>query len=124
MSKRLLETLNRAQLAQLGREIMLAAQFNSRTGYAALRINHGDEAYKETAIDNWMASSPLYTRRMQRAMGFSGSCDVATIFKGLQLECGFTHQYFHVHFEVTSTERGRFWLQSCGALLEAERRGE
>lgn len=103
---------------------MLCAQFNSRTGYAALRINHGDEAYKDIAIANWMGASPVYTRRMQKAMGFSGSTDVATIFKGLQLECGLTHQYFDAHFEVMGAAKGRFWLQSCGALLETEPRGE
>ncbi len=121
-NKNLLE-LSRLQLAQLGREYMLCAQFNSRTGYAALRINHGDEAYKEVAIANWMGASPVYTRRMQKAMGFAGGTDVATIFKGLQLECGFTHQYFDVHFEVTAADSGRFWLNSCGALLETEPRG-
>lgn len=115
--------MDRLQLAQLGREYMLCAQFNSRTGYAALRINHGDEAYKEVAIANWMGASPVYTRRMQKAMGFAGGTDVATIFKGLQLECGFTHQYFDVHFEVTAQDSGRFWLRSCGALLETEPRG-
>ncbi len=114
---------NRLQLAQLGREYMLCSQFNSRTGYAALRINHGDEAYKDIAIANWMGASPVYTRRMQKAMGFAGGTDVATIFKGLQLECGFTHQYFDVHFEVLAPDRGRFWLNSCGALLETEPRG-
>ncbi|HEY6130919.1 MAG TPA: hypothetical protein VIV27_02825 [Halioglobus sp.] len=102
---------------------MLCSQFNSRTGYAALRINHGDEAYKDVAIDNWMGASPVYTARMQKAMGFAGGADVATIFKGLQLECGFTHQYFDVHFEVQAADRGRFWLNSCGALLETEPRG-
>jgi hypothetical protein len=116
--------MHRQQLAQLGREYMLAAQFNSRTGYAALRISHGDEAYKETAIDNWMAASPVYTRRMQRAMGFAGGKDVPTIFKGLQLECGLTHQYMDVHFVVEAADRGRFWLKSCGPLLETEPRGE
>lgn len=114
---------SRLQLAQLGREYMLCAQFNSRTGYAALRMNHGEEAYKDIAIANWMGASPVYTGRMQRAMGFAGGTDVATIFKGLQLECGFTHQYFDVHFEVQAPDRGRFWLNSCGALLETEPRG-
>ena len=85
--KKELAKYSRLQLAQLGREYMLCAQFNSRTGYAALRINHGDEAYKEVAIANWMGASPVYTRRMQKAMGFAGGTDVATIFKGLQLEC-------------------------------------
>ena len=123
MIKRKLAEFSRLQLAQLGREYMLCAQFNSRTGYAALRINHGDEAYKDVAIANWMGASPVYTRRMQRAMGFVGGTDVATIFKGLQLECGFTHQYFDVHFEVLASDSGRFWLDSCGALLETEPRG-
>ena len=123
MIKRKLAEFSRLQLAQLGREYMLFAQFNSRTGYAALRINHGDEAYKDVAIANWMGASPVYTRRMQRAMGFAGGTDVATIFKGLQLECGFTHQYFDVHFEVLAANSGRFWLDSCGALLETEPRG-
>ena len=77
---------NRLKLAQLGREMMLFAQFNSRTGYAALRMNHGDEAYQVIAIDNWMGASPVYTRRMQNAMGFAGDSSVETIFKGLQLE--------------------------------------
>jgi hypothetical protein len=115
--------MSRQQLARLGREYMLCSQFNSRTGYAALRINHGDAAYKDIAIANWMGASPVYTRRMQKAMGFAGGSDVATIFKGLQLECGFTHQYFDVHFEVLAPDRGRFWLHSCGALLETEPRG-
>lgn len=115
---------DRQHLAQLGREYMVCAQFNSRTGYAALRINHGDDAYKDIAIANWMGASPVYTRRMQKAMGFVGGTDVATIFKGLQLECGFTHQYFDVHFEVQDENTGRFWLESCGALLETEPRGE
>lgn len=119
-----ISSLSRARLAQLGREYMAAAQFNSRTGYAALRINHGDAAYKQVAIDNWMAASPIYTRRMQRAMGFAGQTDIATIFKGLQLECGFSHQYFDAHFEVSAPDSGRFWLRSCGPLLETEPRGD
>ena len=117
-----LQALGRAQLAQLGREYMVSSQFNSRTGYAALRMNHGDEAYLTVAIDNWLGASPIYTQRMQRAMGFSGGTDVATIFKGLQLECGMTHQYFDAHFEVFSEDKGRFWMESCGPLLETEPR--
>jgi alpha/beta superfamily hydrolase len=121
--KRNLSEFSRAQLAQLAREYMLASQFNSRTGYAALRMKHGDEAYKEIAIINWMAVSPIYTQRMQKAMAFTGT-DVATIFKGLQLDCGLTHQYFDAHFEVFSADKGRFWLASCGPLLETEPRGD
>jgi hypothetical protein len=116
--------LSRAQLARLGREYMLAAQFNSRTGYAALAMNHGGEAYKDVAIDNWMAASPVYTRRMQRAMRLRGDSDVETILKGLQLEGGFSHQYFDARFRMVSQDEGEFWLQRCGPLLETEPRGE
>ena len=117
-------TLSREKLAQLAREYMLAAQCNSRVGYAALAMNHGGEAYKEVAIDNWMAASPVYTRRMQRAMKLRGGSDVETILKGLQLDCGFSHQYFDARFRLVSKDEGEFWLQSCGPLLETEPRGE
>lgn len=118
-----LAALSRRQLARLGREYMAAGQFIGRTGYAALRMRHGDESYRDVAIDNWMYVSPLYTQRMQRAMGFVGN-DVATIFKGLQLEVGFAHQYFKPHFAIDELDRGRFWLESCGPLLETEPRGD
>lgn len=124
MPKDPLAEMDRATLARLGREYMLAAQCNSRTGYAALAMNHGPEAYKDVAIDNWMAASPVYTRRMQRAMKLRGDSDVETILKGLQLECGFSHQYFDTRFKLVAEEEGEFWLPRCGALLEAEPRGE
>lgn len=115
--------LSRQQLAQLGREYMLAAQVNSRAGYAKVRIDHGENAYLDVAIPNWLGASPVYTGRMQRAMGFADQPDVEAIFKGLQLECGLSHQYFDACFELESSQRGSFYLDSCGALLEAEPRG-
>jgi len=124
VSEERLDQLDRATLARLGREYMLAAQCNSRVGYAALAMNHGPHLYKEVAIENWMSASPVYTQRMQNAMGLRGDSDVETILKGLQLECGFSHQYFDTHFRMTGKEEGEFWLPSCGALLEAEPRGE
>lgn len=116
--------LDRARLAQIGREYMLAAQFNSRTGYAALQMNHGPEAYLQVAIDNWMAVSPIYSQRIQRAMRTNTGSDIATILKGLQLECGMSHQYFDAGMEEVSAREGYFWLNSCGPLLETEPRGE
>ena len=124
MTTDVIEQLSRSELAQLGREYMLAAQFNSRTGYAALQMNHGPEAYLATAIDNWMAASPVYTQRMQRAMRLASGSDIATILKGMQLECGLSHQYFDAGFREVSETEGQFWLNSCGPLLETEPRGE
>ena len=120
----MIEALTRARLASLSREFMLAAHFNSRTGYAALQINHGEATYKPVAIDNWMAVSPVYTNRMQQVMNLRGESAVETIFKGMQLEVGFAHQYFEVHFQMTGAEEGEFWLPSCGPLLEVEPHGE
>jgi len=119
-----LEDLDRAQLAQYGREAMIMAQLNSRAGYGGLSMKHGQQYYKDVAIDNWMAASPIYTQRMQKALGFATDADIPKIFKGLQLEVGFSHQYFKPHFEVVSGEEGFFWLESCGPLLETESRGE
>lgn len=124
MSSRGLASYSRKQLAQIGREYMLLGQLNSRTGYAALAMNHGQEAYKDTAIHNWMAASPVYSKRMQSAMRLNTGSDVESILKGMQLECGLSHQYFDAHFEITDEEEGFFWLDRCGPLLDTEPRGE
>src|SRR5262249_25154591 len=55
--------------------------------------------------------------------GFTGD-DVVTIFKGFQLDVGFAHQYMDVRYALESRDRGFFWLQSCGALLQIEPFGE
>ncbi|MFK7733419.1 MAG: hypothetical protein AB8B48_17500 [Pseudomonadales bacterium] len=119
-----LDSYSREQLARIGREYMLLGQLNSRTGYAALAMNHGQEAYKETAIHNWMAASPVYSKRMQSAMRLNTKSDVEAILKGMQLECGLSHQYFDAHFEMTGDDEGVFWLDRCGPLLDTEPRGE
>lgn len=124
MTPRGLSSYSREQLASIGREYMLLGQLNSRTGYAALAMNHGQEAYKDTAIHNWMAASPVYSKRMQSAMRLNSGSDVACILKGMQLECGLSHQYFDAHFEMTGEDEGFFWLDRCGPLLDTEPRGE
>ncbi len=117
-----LEDLDRRELAQLAREYMLTAQLNDRTGLAAVGLDPRLDLAR-VAIEEWMGASPLYSRRMQAAMGFEGD-DVPTIFKNLQLDSGFAHQYFDVHYEVASPTAGRFWLTRCGALDDVEPRGE
>lgn len=118
-----LDDLTRAELATLARELMLAVQVNDRTGLAAVRLHGGDLDFAATAIEEWMGASPVYTRRMQRALGFDGD-DVPTIFKGLQLDAGFAHQYMDVRYEVDDAASGRFWLPACGALTDIEPLGE
>ncbi len=124
MAKRQPEDLSRGELAELVREYMITAHVNDRTGLAAVQLDPRKLDYSTIAIEEWMGASPIYTRRMQCALGFAGGEDVATIFKGLQLDCGFVHQYMDVRYEVESTQKGRFWLESCGALLDVEPHGD
>ncbi len=77
----------------------------------------------QVAIEEWMASSPLYTRRMQRALGFEGD-GVVTIFKGLQLDIGAPPQFMDFRYRVTDHDHGEFWLDHCGALMDVEPMGD
>jgi hypothetical protein len=116
--------LSRAELATLGREYMLYGFHVTRVGLGYVQVRFGAEERERIAILEWMGASPNYTRRMQRALGFSGGDDMGTIFKGLQLDVGFTHQYMDVGYELVDDSYGEFWLNSCGALLDVEPMGE
>jgi hypothetical protein len=115
--------LDRAALAVLGREYMLFGHLLNRAALPHVHLQIGAEAREAIAIDEWMGASPVYTRRMQREMGFAGD-SVETIFKGFQLDVGFPHQYMDVRYRLESPARGEFWLPHCGALLEVEQYGE
>jgi hypothetical protein len=117
------DDLSRAMLAALGREYMLFGHLLNRGALPHVHMQVGAQAREDVAIDEWMGASPIYTRRMQRCLGFAGS-GVDTIFKGFQLDVGFPHQYMDVRYQLESEARGYFWLQSCGALLEVEQYGE
>jgi hypothetical protein len=82
----------------------------------------------QVAIEEWAGASPIYTRRMQRALGFSpvvpGTGDVVTIFKGLQLDIGAPPQFLDFRFTVHDPWHGEFQLDHCGALMDVEPMGE
>src|SRR5262245_49835674 len=118
-----LEQLPTPTLAAIGREYMLFGHLLNRAALPHVHLQLGAEAREAVAIEEWMGASPVYTPRMQRALGFGGD-DVATIFKGFQLDVGFPHQYMDVRYRLEQPDRGTFWLASCGALLEVERYGE
>lgn len=115
--------LSRPQLATLGREYLLFGHLLNRAALPHVHLQIGAEAREAIAIDEWMGASPVYTRRMQREMGFVGDT-VETIFKGLQLDVGFPHQYMDVRYRLDDPQHGAFWLPHCGALLEIEQYGE
>lgn len=118
-----LASLSRQALADLGREYLLAGHLQDRAGLPLVMLRFGDEAMTQISIDEWMAASPIYTERIQKALGFSGD-DVETLFKNLQFDIGAPHQFMDFQFRLDRPDYGEFWLAHCGALMDVEPFGE
>ncbi|MFD4292815.1 hypothetical protein ACFWPA_18565 [Rhodococcus sp. NPDC058505] len=122
-ARRSFEALSRADLATVVPELLLCGQLIDRSGMAHLIARFGRDGMAQVAIEEWQASSPWYTRRMQRALGYEGD-DVVTIFKGLQLDIGAPPQFMDFRYRVDTPRRGEFWLDHCGALMDVEPLGD
>jgi hypothetical protein len=109
--------------AALGREYLLAGHLIDRAGMPLVLPKHGLDGMKAIAIAEWTAASPVYTRRTQRTLGFGGD-DVATIFKGMQLDIGAPHEFMDFRYAVHDDHHGEFWLAHCGALMDVEPMGD
>ncbi len=118
-----LANFSRQALAHLGREYLLNGHLQDRVGLPLVAKHFGADAYVQFSIEEWMAASPIYSLRMQRAMGFEGN-DVSTVFKNLQLEIGAPQQFMDFQFRLDTPEYGEFWLAHCGALMDVEPFGE
>ncbi|TDB89213.1 hypothetical protein [Actinomadura sp. 7K534] len=116
------EGLSRAQLATLVPELLLIGHLIDRAGMPFCLEAWGQEEMTQVAIEEWAAASPIYTRRMQKALGFEGD-DVPTIFKGMQLDIGAPPQFMDFRYSVTDPWHGAFHLDHCGALLDVEPMG-
>lgn len=116
-------SLTRDELGVLLPELLLIGQLIDRSGMAWCIAAFGREEMAQIAIDEWAASSPVYTRRMQRALGYEGT-DVVTIFKGLQLDIGAPPQFMDFRYTVHDRWNGEFHLDHCGALMDVEPMGE
>ncbi|WP_436698808.1 hypothetical protein [Nocardioides sp. BYT-33-1] len=120
--------LTRAELATLVPELLLMGQLIDRSGMAWCIAAFGREEMLQIAIEEWAAASPIYTRRMQRALGYApevpGQGDVVTIFKGLQLDIGAPPQFMDFRYTVHDPWHGEFRLDHCGALMDVEPMGE
>lgn len=115
-------SLTREQLAVLVPELLLIGQLIDRSGMAWCIAAYGREGMAQVAIEEWMAASPIYTRRMQRALKYEGT-DVITIFKGLQLDIGAPPQFMDFRYAVHDRWHGEFHLDHCGALMDVEPMG-
>lgn len=114
--------MTRAELAVLVPELLLIGQLIDRSGMAWCIQSFGRPEMLQIAIEEWAGASPLYTRRMQKALCYSGD-DVITIFKGLQFDIGAPPQFMDFRFTVHDRWRGEFHLDHCGALLDVEPMG-
>jgi hypothetical protein len=118
-----LADLSRQALCVLGRETLLLGHLVDRVGQPLALQHFGEETQIQIAIEEWMAASPIYSLRLQKALGFEGH-DVETVFKNLQFEIGAPQQFMDFQFRLDSPESGEFWLPHCGALLDIEPFGE
>ncbi|GAA1510642.1 hypothetical protein [Nocardioides humi] len=120
--------LSRAELAVVVPELLLMGQLIDRSGMAWCIAAFGREEMLRIAIEEWAAASPIYTRRMQEALGYApavaGRGDVVTIFKGLQLDIGAPPQFMDFRYTVHDPWHGEFRLDHCGALMDVEPMGE
>ena len=114
--------LSREELAKLVPELLLIGQLIDRSGMAHCIGAWGRDEMLQIAIEEWAASSPLYTKRMQKALKYEG-VDVITIFKGLQLDIGAPPQFMDFRYVVHDRWHGEFYLNHCGALMDVEPMG-
>lgn len=115
--------LSRSELATLVPELLLIGQMIDRSGMAWCIQAFGRDEMLQIAIEEWAGASPIYTKRMQKALNFEGD-DVPTIFKGLQLDIGAPPQFMDFRYTVHDRWHGEFQLDHCGALLDVEPMGD
>lgn len=115
--------LSRDELVVLLPELLLIGQLIDRSGMAWCISSFGRDEMVQIAIEEWAGASPIYTRRMQKALNYEGN-DVPTIFKGLQLDIGAPPQFMDFRYTVHDRWHGEFHLDHCGALLDVEPMGE
>ncbi len=118
-----LEGLSHAALAILAREYLLCGHLIDRAGMPYVIGAFDRSEMGAIAIDEWMGASPVYTRRMQKMLGFEGD-DVPTIFKGMQFDIGAPHGFLDFRYVVHDPLHGGFELDHCGALMDVEPMGE
>jgi len=110
------------ELSTLVREYLLAGHLIDRAGMPFV-MEKGLEVMTEVAVQEWMGASPVYTRRMQRLLGFEGDT-VEVALKGMQLDIGAPPEFMDFRMGVQDDRHGTFHLAHCGALMDVEPMGE
>jgi len=120
--QRSIADLSHDELGTLAREHLLAGHLIDRAGMP-LVTEMGLEVMTEVAIEEWMGASPIYTRRMQRLLGFEGDT-VEVALKGMQIDIGAPPEFMDFRMAVQDDHHGTFHLDHCGALMDVEPLGE
>lgn len=115
--------LHRTTLAKLIPELLLSGQLIDRSGMAHCIAAFGRETMAQIAIEEWMAASPVYTKRMRAALQIDGD-GVADMFKCIQLDIGAPPQFMDFRYTIFDDYHGEFVLNHCGALLDVEPMGD
>lgn len=117
-----LADFSRDFLARLAHEFNLIGHLYDRAAQPLVAIEYGPEGFTRSGIEEWQGASPIYSLRMQKALGFEGDT-VETVFKNIQLEVGAPQQFMDFQFRLDSPDYGEFWLAHCGALMDLEKNG-
>jgi hypothetical protein len=115
--------LGQADLAVLLPELLLIGFWIDRAGMPWCTFEFGRETMEQIAIDEWMVASPIYAKRIQKALNFEGD-DVPTIFKAMQFDIGAPPQFMDFRYALHDNYHGEFWLDHCGALIDLEPLGD
>ena len=121
-SHRSIADLSHAELGTLARELLLDGHLIDRAGMPFV-IAMGLDVMTGIAIEEWMGASPVYTKRMQRLLGFEGDT-VEVALKGMQLDIGAPPEFMDFRMAVEDDHHGSFHLAHCGALMDIEPMGD
>jgi hypothetical protein len=122
VTHRTIADLGHEELATLAKEHLLGGHLIDRAGMPVITA-HGLDVMRDVAIDEWMGASPIYTKRMQRLLGFEGTT-VETCFKAMQIDIGAPPEFMDFRYEVHDDDHGEFHLAHCGALMDVEPMGD
>ena len=117
-------TLTHDQLATLVPELLLCGHLTDRVTMPHILGSWDRPTMADVAIDEWMGASPIYTRRIQKLLGFAGNDDVASIFKAMQFDIGAPPQFMDFRYTIHDADHGEFHLDHCGALMDVEPMGD
>ena len=103
-----LADFSRQALSVLGREYLLLGHLIDRIGIPLVVQRYGQDDQVRFSIEEWMGASPIYSLRMQRALGFEGD-RVETVFKNLDAICEAVNPYARCHPVENPTAAALAW---------------